>query len=270
MRSPAQARERTQPQEKKMAKGLMCALLAALAIGAAGGARAQECSGAMTAEEALRAEDARYAAQTTNDFAAMERLYGEDLVYIHSSAVVDNKASYIQTMRSGDVRYRVMKRSDAKVRTYGCIAIITANGDFDVTVKGQDLTVPLRFHAIWAKRPAGLQFISWQATRVPAKSPLAREREASGQFEHSSAGRGSLTPGRRSACAFRTRASPAPSGLRPRRFDPPGWTGWAPAAKICLVPAAIGPAGPPLPWPHSSHGRSPRLPRTRERPGASP
>ena len=97
------------------------------------------------------------------------RLFGDDLVYIHSSAVVDNKASYTESMRSGNVKYRVMRRSDTKVRTYGCIAIISGSADFDVTVKGQDMAVPLRFHSIWAKRAGALQFISWQATRVPPK-----------------------------------------------------------------------------------------------------
>jgi hypothetical protein len=62
-----------------------------------------------------------------------------------------------------------MKRSNTKVRTYGCLAIITGDVEFDVTVKGQDLTVPLRFHTVWVKRAAGLQFVSWQATRIPPK-----------------------------------------------------------------------------------------------------
>ena len=141
------------------------ALFAAVALPAA----AQTCEGTITEAEANSAEDARYAAQTSNDFAAMERLFGDDLVYIHSSAVVDDKASYTESMRSGNVKYRVMRRSDTKVRTYGCIAIISGSADFDVTVKGQDMAVPLRFHSIWAKRAGALQFISWQATRVPPK-----------------------------------------------------------------------------------------------------
>ncbi len=132
-------------------------------------ALAEDCSGTITAEEALNAEAARYAAQTGNDFAAMGRLFGEDLHYNHSSNVVDNKASYIESMRSGDVRYRTMKQSDTKVRTYGCVAIITGAGDYEVTVKGKDISVQLRFHSIWAKRAGGVQFISWQATRFPPK-----------------------------------------------------------------------------------------------------
>jgi hypothetical protein len=136
---------------------------------ASGSAVAGECGGPASADEALAAEDARYAAQTGNDFAAMQRLFGADLVYTHSSAVVDTKASYIDSMQSGTVKYRVMRRSDVTVRTYGCIAIISGQGNFDVTVKGQDMAVELRFHSIWAKRDKGLEFISWQATRVPPK-----------------------------------------------------------------------------------------------------
>jgi len=153
-----------------MRNGSMRALFAAALCAAVSlPAAAQTCSSTVTEDEAQRAEDARYAAQTTNDFAAMEKLIGDDLVYIHSSSVLDDKAAYIESMRSGTVKYRVMRRSEVKVRTYGCLALISGNADFDVTVKGQEMSVPLRFHSIWAKRPGGLQFISWQATRVPAK-----------------------------------------------------------------------------------------------------
>lgn len=144
-------------------------LLAILGIAAAGPARAGDCGGPVTAEEAQTAEDARYAAQMGDDFGALQKLLADDLVYIHSSAVVDTKASYIESMKSGAVKYRVMRRSDVTVRTYGCIAILSGLGNFDVTVKGQELAVEIRFHSIWAKRDNGLQFISWEATRTPAK-----------------------------------------------------------------------------------------------------
>jgi len=142
---------------------------AVLAVVSSGAAFAADCSGNITAEEGLRAEDARYAAQTGRDFSALEQLIGEDLVYIHSSAIVDNKASYIETQRAGTVIYRIMKRSDVSVRTYGCLAIITGLANFDVTNKGQDISVELRFHSIWAKRTGAIQFVSWEATRVPPK-----------------------------------------------------------------------------------------------------
>jgi len=130
----------------------------------------QECSGTITADEAMKAETARYAAQTSNDFAAMDKLFGSDLTYNHSSAATDDKASYIDSMRSGRTKYRTMTpNADVKARTYGCVAVITGTAVYEVTAGGQDRTVPLRFTSVWAKRPAGLEFVSWQSTGIPPK-----------------------------------------------------------------------------------------------------
>lgn len=130
------------------------------------GSGPQDCSGTITVEEALAAEDARFKAQMSGDVAAMQRLFGDDLVYIHSSTVQDTKASFIESIRSGTVKYRKMTRGEVKVRTYGCVAIVSGRSDFEVTVKGEDRTMKLLFHAVWAKRAAGAQFISWQATKL--------------------------------------------------------------------------------------------------------
>ena len=92
------------------------------------------------------------------------------LFYNHSSARTDNKATYIDAIRSGRAKYRKMTpNSDVTTRTYGCLAIITGTAVYEVTSGGQDRTVPLRFTAIWAKRPSGIQFVSWQSTGIPPK-----------------------------------------------------------------------------------------------------
>jgi len=123
----------------------------------------------ITAQETIAAEAARYAAQTQNDFAAMQRLFGDDLVYIHSSTVQDDKASFIESMRSGAVRYRAMHEGQTQVRTFGPVGIITGKASFEVTARGQDMVLDLLFHAVWVKRAGAPQFVSWQATRVLAK-----------------------------------------------------------------------------------------------------
>ncbi|MCC7546682.1 MAG: nuclear transport factor 2 family protein [Burkholderiales bacterium] len=99
----------------------------------------------------------------------MERLFGSDLVYIHSSTVRDDKSSYIESMRSGTVRYRRMQRQDTQVRTFGPVGIVTGQAKFEVTARGQEMVMELLFHAVWVKRASGPQFVSWQATRVPAQ-----------------------------------------------------------------------------------------------------
>jgi hypothetical protein len=161
-----------QREESAMASRFLrlLAAFAMLGLVVAGGASAQDCSGTVTADEASKAEAARYAAQTTNDFGAMEKLFGNDLTYNHSSSATDDKTTYIESMRSGRTKYRKMTpNADVKTRTYGCLAIITGTAVYEVTAGGQDRTVPLRFTAIWAKRPAGLEFVSWQSTGIPPR-----------------------------------------------------------------------------------------------------
>lgn len=134
------------------------------------GSGSYPCDAAVSVDEALAAEAARYAAQTANDFAAMEQLFADDLVYVHSSTVVDTKASFIESMRSGAVRYHRMTIGDITVRCHGGLAVISGRTGFEVTARGQVMSMDLLFHALWAKRASGLQFVSWQATRVPAQS----------------------------------------------------------------------------------------------------
>jgi len=149
---------------------LVAMLSLGLVVSGAGVAAAQQCMGTITAEEAMRAELARYVAQTASDFATLDKLFGDDLTYNHSSAATDGKASYIDSMRSGRTKYRKMTpNADVKTRTYGCVAIITGTAVYEVTAGGQDRSVPLRFTAIWAQRADGPQFISWQSTGIPPR-----------------------------------------------------------------------------------------------------
>jgi len=142
--------------------GLVLAWAAMNLAQAAGGA----CN-PVSSDEALKAEDLRYAAQINNDFATMEKLFSSDLVYIHTSSVLDNKTSFIESMRSGTVKYKGMRRSEVTVRTFGCVAIINGIGNYDVRVKENDMNIALRFTSIWQKKDNALEFISWQSTRIP-------------------------------------------------------------------------------------------------------
>ena len=71
-----------------------------------------------------------------------------------------------ELQRSG-LHYRAMRRSEASVRIYGCLAIITGKADFDVTLNGQDSNPHLLFTSIWAKRGPNMQFVSWESTAIP-------------------------------------------------------------------------------------------------------
>src|SRR5262245_52458015 len=74
----------------------LAALAAVLALDGTA-MRAQSGDG----EAVKKLEIERFQAQEKNDFAALERLLADDLVYTHSSAAVDTKAGYIDALKSG-------------------------------------------------------------------------------------------------------------------------------------------------------------------------
>ena len=79
----------------------------------------------------------------------------------------DHHSGFIESLRSGKVVYRNMTRGDTNVRVFGNVAIITGGAVFEVTAGGADKTLNVLFHSVWIKREPGLQFVSWQATRLP-------------------------------------------------------------------------------------------------------
>lgn len=132
-------------------------------------ARAEQCAGTPTQEEALRAEDARYAAQLASDVSGMSRIFGTDLVYVHSTAAINDKKVLLETLGSGAMRYTVLQRSDASVRIFGCVGIITGILDAEAQVRGSTIKARLRFHSVWVKRESGMEWVSFQGTVIPEK-----------------------------------------------------------------------------------------------------
>ncbi len=120
------------------------------------------------AEKAVRtAELKRFAAMTAHDMSALASLLGDDLVYTHSNALVDSKASYLESMRGGDLKYHTIEPREMSVRVYGTSAIITAAATLRVTSKGVAATNQLRYTDVWVLRDGRWQMVSWQSTRIP-------------------------------------------------------------------------------------------------------
>lgn len=115
----------------------------------------------------------RFQAQEKNDFAALERLLADDLVYTHSSGAVDSKASYIESLRSGRARYLKIAPDEVKPRVVGDTVLIHGRGVFTLETntngqKGENV-LKLSFLDVWQKRNGKWQMIAWQSTRLPVQ-----------------------------------------------------------------------------------------------------
>lgn len=122
----------------------------------------------MTDKEVLALEDKRFAAMIGKDWQTLNGLLHEELLYTHSSGVMDTKAVWMDAMKAGRTVYKAVKNSDRKVRLYGDNALVTGKAQIEAEVNGQAKTLTLCYLNVWIKTPQGWKFVAWQSTPRPA------------------------------------------------------------------------------------------------------
>lgn len=124
----------------------------------------------MDTQGILALETRRYAAMTSNDLTALAALLHDDMVYTHSSGVVDSKASYLDALRSGRTRYLEVEQRAQEVKLLGDVALVigASHIEVDVQIDGQKLrkSLDLRSLAAWTATASGWRFIAWQSCSV--------------------------------------------------------------------------------------------------------
>jgi ketosteroid isomerase-like protein len=118
-------------------------------------------------DEVSKLEEQRCAAMTSGDLAALEKLLADTLTYTHSSAVVDDKESYIESIRSGRVQYLSVERFETRSWVYGNTIVTVGRARIDVKVGGVEKNLNMRYCNAWVKTAKGWQFALWQSTPIP-------------------------------------------------------------------------------------------------------
>lgn len=119
-----------------------------------------------TEQAILKLEQAWEDALVKNDFPALDKLYADNLIYTHSSGVVDNKTTYIDNLKAGNTKYLSLKRDDIKVTVYGNTAVVTCHWLIKLLSKGNPVEVNARYLHVYVKQKAGWQMVAHQATRI--------------------------------------------------------------------------------------------------------
>ncbi len=84
------------------------------------------------------------------DFAALDALLSEDVVYIHSTAVAEDKQAYLAGVRNGLYDYGAIESHDVTVRYSGDVATQTGTVVMSVAARGAPKTpITLLFTLVW-------------------------------------------------------------------------------------------------------------------------
>ena len=114
-------------------------------------------------EQVQQAERQRFAALTAQNVAALDSMLADELNYCHSNGQVENKPQFLETVRTGRIRYESIDVHESQARLYGEVAIGTGYITVKGSLGGQQMTLELRP----AHDPT-------RAANVPLASPYAK------------------------------------------------------------------------------------------------
>lgn len=108
----------------------------------------------------------RMSAMASKDIAALEKIIADDLIYTHSSARLDTKASLIGNMVSGATVYTEVTPSDVVAQDCGDTVVLTGKARIGVMSGGKPNAFTVRFTDVYANRGGQWQMVTWQSTRL--------------------------------------------------------------------------------------------------------
>ena len=120
-----------------------------------------------SAEMIIALDRKRMTAMAEKDIATLNDVIADDLVYTHSSARLDTKASLIGNMQSGSTVYTSVVPSDVKAQDLGDAVVLTGACRISVNSGGNAMNFGVRFTDVYARRGGSWQMVTWQSTRLP-------------------------------------------------------------------------------------------------------
>ncbi len=112
-------------------------------------------------------EDERIAAYLSGNVTPLEKIFADEMEYVHSSGISDSKAKVIESFTSGDLKISKFDREQKKIQQIGSVVVATGIAHVELTMKGKEAKFNLRYAAVYAKRGGAWQIFYYQGTRLP-------------------------------------------------------------------------------------------------------
>ncbi|GAB4022530.1 nuclear transport factor 2 family protein [Spirosoma koreense] len=114
----------------------------------------------------LAVERQRFDAQVHKDYAVLDRVLANDLIYTHSNGNTDTKESYIQSIRDGKSQYDAIDIEEQKVRLYGNTAIINGICMIKAMNNGETINTHLKYTDVYVRKGNQWQMVTWQSFKM--------------------------------------------------------------------------------------------------------
>jgi hypothetical protein len=95
------------------------------------------------------------------DLATIDRLYADDFFSTNADGRVVDKAGWLDILRSGRFAVDEIRITDAKVRRYGSVAVVTGRSTY---VSGGRIAWDVRHTQVWADIGGQWRLTTWHGT----------------------------------------------------------------------------------------------------------
>lgn len=125
-------------------------------------------SNSLTTAEVEDLEDRRYAAMVDADLGALDELLSDDVLYAHSNASVDSKASYLELLRTRKLVYHSLEHTTEAVISRPGVTIVSGTMSGSIDMHGAAKTLNSRIAAVWVLDDGHWRLTAFQPTPIPA------------------------------------------------------------------------------------------------------
>lgn len=112
-------------------------------------------------------DDRRAAATVAKDRATLDAVFAPDMIYVHSSAMAEDKATFIDRATTGWYDYQALTPIRRDWRVWGDTALCNGDVRIQVVARGAHKDFVSRYLSVWRRGSAGWQICAWHSTLVP-------------------------------------------------------------------------------------------------------
>jgi ketosteroid isomerase-like protein len=117
----------------------------------------------------VRLADERRTAATRNaDIEMLATVLDDDVIYGHSNGVVDTKASYLEALSSGRLRYRTLDTTIDRVIELDGTVVLHGSMAATIEAEGKVFQLAAVYLSVWRRAIDGCTMVAFQSARPPA------------------------------------------------------------------------------------------------------
>ncbi len=114
----------------------------------------------------FKSEDERFQLMVKADTLSLKKVLSDDLIYIHSNALVESKMEHISNIGSGNIQYKNIQIEQASYKKFKKLVLTTGVIQVTGVFKKADFQVKLRYTAVYTKQNGLWKLLRWQSVKI--------------------------------------------------------------------------------------------------------